>query len=162
MWNYPRRGTVYPKSSPEPSSFKWYNFKTDYWEGETGYLEITTSRDHPVEAGNADRSWFGITEAVLTKPGQPNPRNEMAEVLSSLFMKPINKINRANIAKRYSKIITESIEAWRANTISNEQSRVLLSLLKNDILPNNLNEIAFVGNLWKNTENSKIRCRFQD
>ena len=68
----------------------------------------------------------------------------MAEVLSSLFMKPINKINRASLAKRYSKIITESIEAWRANTISNEQSLVLLSLLKNDILPNNLNEITSV------------------
>ena len=141
VWNYPRRGTVYPKSSPEPSSFKWYNFKTNYWEGETGYLEITTSRDHPVEAGSADRSWFGITEAMLTKPGQPTPRNEMAEVLSSLFIKPIKEINRASLAKRYSEIITESIEAWRANNISNEQSFILLSLLKNDILPNNLNEI---------------------
>ena len=144
VWNYPRRGTVYPKSSPEPSSIKWYNFKTNYWEGETGYLEITTSRDHPVEAGNAERSWFGITEAVQTKPGQPNPRNEMAEVLSSLFIKPINEINRSSLAKRYSEIITESIDAWRANTISNEQSLVLFSLLKNDILPNNLKEITSV------------------
>ena len=141
VWNYPRRGTVYPKSSPEPSSLKWYSFKTNYWAGETGYLEITTNRDHPVEAGNAERSWFGITDAVQTKPGQPNPRNEMAEVLSSLFIKPIKEINRVSLANRYSKIIKESIEAWRSNKISNEQSLILLSLLKHDLLPNNLNEI---------------------
>ena len=141
VWNYPRRGTVYPKSSPEPSSLKWYSFKTNYWAGDTGYLEITTNRDHPVEAGKADRSWFGITDAVQTKPGQLNPRNEMAEVLSSLFSKPIKEINRASLAKKYSEIITESIEAWRSNKISNEQSLILLSLLKYDLLPNNLNEI---------------------
>ena len=45
VWNYPRRGTVYPKSSPEPSSLKWYRFNTNYWAGETGYIEITTNRD---------------------------------------------------------------------------------------------------------------------
>ena len=65
----------------------------------------------------------------------------MAEVLSSLFMKPIKEINRASLANRYSEIITESIEAWRSNKISNEQSLILLSLLKHDLLPNNLNEI---------------------
>ena len=65
----------------------------------------------------------------------------MAEVLSFLFSKPIKEINRASLAKRYSEIITESIEAWRSNKISNEQSLILLSLLKHDLLPNNLNEI---------------------
>jgi len=141
VWNYPRRGTVYPKSSPEPSSLKWYSFKTNYWAGETGYIEITTSRDQPVEAGNTERSWFGITEAIQTKPGQPNPRNEVAEVLSSLFSKPIVEINRENLARRYSEVIEESIEAWTSNTITNEQSLILLSLLKHDMLPNNLKHI---------------------
>ena len=141
VWNYPRKGTVYPKSSPEPSSLKWYSFKTKYWAGETGYIEITTNRDQPVEAGNNERSWFGITDAIQTKPGQPNPRNEIAEVLSSLISQPIEEINRANLAQRYSEVIKESIEAWASNTISNEQSFILLSLLKHDLLPNNLKEI---------------------
>jgi len=142
VWNYPRRGTVYPKRSPEPSSLKWYSFNTNYWAGETGYIEITTNRDHPVEAGNIERSWFGITEAIQTKPGQPIPRNEMAEVLSSLFSKPIKQINRTSLAERYSDVIKNAIEAWTSNRVSNEQSLILLSLLKQDLLPNSLSEIA--------------------
>ena len=141
VWNYPRRGTVYPKSSPEPSSLKWYSFKTNYWAGETGYIEITTNRDQPVEAGNTERSWFGITDAIHTKPGQPVPRNEMAEVLSSLFSKPIKKINRANLAQRYTEVIKDSIKAWVSNTISDEQSLILLSLLRHDLLPNSIIQI---------------------
>ena len=43
--NYPR-GSV-SKLSPDPEREKWIKFKTDYWAGETGYLEITTNRDHP-------------------------------------------------------------------------------------------------------------------
>ena len=105
-------------------------------------LPLTGITQLKLEQG--DRSWFGITDAVQTKPGQPNPRNEIAEVLSSLFLKPIKEINRASLANRYSEIITESIEAWRSNEISNEQSLILLSLLKHDLLPNNLNEIPSI------------------
>lgn len=141
VWNYPRRGTVYPKSSPEPSSLKWYRFNTNYWAGETGYIEITTNRDHPVEAGNTNRSWFGMTEALQAKPGQPNPQNEIAEVLSSLFSKPIKQLNRSNLARRYSEVIKQTIEAWASNKITKEQSLILLSLLKHEVLPNNLSEI---------------------
>jgi len=85
VWNYPRRGTVYPKSSPEPTAEKWIRFKTDYWAGETGYLEVTTNRDHPVEAGNAERSWFGVTEAFYAPHDEPAPRDEVSEILSPLF-----------------------------------------------------------------------------
>ena len=141
VWNYPRRGTVYPKSSPEPSSLKWYRFNTNYWAGETGYIELNTNRNHPVEAGNADRSWFGITEAVQAKPGQPNPQNEVAEVLSSLFSKPIEEVNRTSLAKRYSEVIKLAVEAWSSNTMSNQQALILLSLLNHDLLPNNISEI---------------------
>ncbi|SVE56295.1 uncharacterized protein METZ01_LOCUS509149, partial [marine metagenome] len=61
VWNYPRRGTVYPKSSPDPNQEKWISWNTKYWSGDQAYLEATTSRDHPVEAGGSERSWLGVT-----------------------------------------------------------------------------------------------------
>ena len=74
VWNYPRRGTVYPKGSPDPNQEKWINWNTKYWSGDEGYLEATTNRDHPVEAGGGTTSWFGVTEAVLASPGQSPPK----------------------------------------------------------------------------------------
>ena len=74
VWNYPRRGTVYPKGSPDPSQEKWISWNTKYWAGDEGYLEATTNRDHPVEAGGGTKSWFGVTEAVLALPDKAPER----------------------------------------------------------------------------------------
>ena len=78
----PRRGTVYPKGSPDAGQEKWISWNTKYWAGDEGYLEATTNRDHPVEAGGGTKSWFGVTEAILASPGQIPPKDEIAEVLS--------------------------------------------------------------------------------
>ena len=50
MWNYPE-GVLFTQILPEPSSLKWYRFNTNYWAIETGYIELNTNRNHPVEAG---------------------------------------------------------------------------------------------------------------
>jgi len=141
VWNYPRRGTVYPKSSPEPTSEKWIRFKTDYWAGETGYLEVTTNRDHPVEAGNAERSWFGVTEALFAPHDGPAPRNEVSEILSPLFSTSFHATNTQDLAILYARVIKDAIKAWKNNSITDVQARILNSLIKLGILPNSMNEV---------------------
>jgi hypothetical protein len=141
VWNYPRRGTVYPKSSPDPTEEKWIRFKMDYWAEETGYIEVTTNRDHPVEAGNAERSWFGVTEAFHATHDEPAPRDEVSEILSPLFTSPILANNTQDLAIHYVRVIKDSIKAWKNNSTTDTQARILNSLIKEGILPNSLKEI---------------------
>ena len=141
VWNYPRRGTVYPKSSPEPTAEKWVRFKTDYWAGETGYLEVTTNRDHPVEAGNTERSWFGVTEAFYAPHDVPAPRNEVSEILSPLFSSSLPAKNAQDLTIRYARVIKDAIKAWKNNSVTDAQARILNSLIKLGILPNSMNEV---------------------
>jgi len=141
VWNYPRRGTVYPKSSPEPTAEKWIRFKTDYWTGETGYLEVTTNRDHPVEAGNTERSWFGVTEAFYAPHDEPAPRNEVSEILSPLFSSSLPAKNAQDLAILYASVIKNAIKAWKNNSVTDAQARILNSLIKLGILPNSMNEV---------------------
>ena len=146
VWNYPRRGTVYQKSSPEPKVEKWIRFKTDYWAGETGYLEVTTSRDHPVEAGNAERSWFGVTEAFYAPHDEPAPRDEVSEILSPLFTTSLPATNSQDLAILYARVIKDAIKAWEDNSITDAQARILNSLIKQGILPNSLKEVPTCKN----------------
>ena len=147
VWNYPRRGTVYQKSSPEPTVEKWIRFKTDYWAGETGYLEITTNRDHPVEAGNTERSWFGVTEAFHSPDNEPAPRDEISEILSPLFVHPLPPTNSSDLAILYAQVIKDAINAWKNNAITDAQARILNSLIKQGILPNSQKEVPSCKNL---------------
>ena len=147
VWNYPRRGTVYPKSSLDPTAEKWIRFKTDYWSGETGYLELTTNRDHPVEAGNAERSWFGVTEAFFASHDEPAPRDEDAEILSPLFATPLTKKNSQSLTILYVQVIKDVINAWKNNSTSDTQARILNSLLKQGVLPNSQKEVPNCRNL---------------
>lgn len=141
VWNYPRRGTVYQKSSPEPTEEKWIRFKMDYWAEETGYIEVTTNRDHPVEAGNAERSWFGVTEAFHATHDELAPRDEVSEILSPLFTSPTLANNTQDLAILYVRVIKDAIKAWKNNSTTDTQARILNSLIKEGILPNSLKEI---------------------
>ena len=147
VWNYPRKGTVYPKSSPEPKLEKWIRFKTDYWAGETGYLELTTNGNHPVEAGNAERSWFGITEAFHATHDEPDPKDEASEILSPLFSTSLSVTNSRDLTILYAQVIKDAIKAWEDNSITDAQSRILNSLIKEGILPNSQKEMPTCKNL---------------
>ncbi len=141
VWNYPRRGTVYQKSSPESTVEKWIRFNTDYWAGETGYLEVTTNRDHPVEAGNSERSWFGVTEAFYAPHDESAPRNEVSEFLTPIFTSSLHVTNTQDLVILYVRVIKDAIKAWKNNSITDAQARILNSLIKHGILPNSIDQV---------------------
>ena len=148
VWNYPRRGTVYPKSSPDPNTEKWINWNTKYWSGDTGYVEATTNRDHPVEAGNNARSWMGVTEAALVAPGEPAPRDEMAEVLEPLF-EDSTPANLEDLAKHYSTVTSEAVDAWERGETTDVQARLLSFLVEKGLLSTTLKEVPEAVNTVK-------------
>ena len=147
VWNYPRRGTVYPKGSPDPKQEKWISWNTKYWSGDEGYLEATTNRDHPVEAGGVRTSWFGVTEAVLVSPGESPPQDEIAEVLSPLFSIGVNPSSKEELALLYSKVINKSIADWEKGKASDPQARMLSFLVQKGLLSTSIKELPKLAEL---------------
>ena len=145
VWNYPRRGTVYPKGSADPNQEKWVSWNTKYWSGDQAYLEATTNRDHPVEAGGGTRSWMGVTEAVLAAPGQPAPRDEIAETLAPIFAQNGNPTDSEDLAKRYAKATSEAIGAWEKGKASDSQARMLSYFVRKGLFPATLKELPAVA-----------------
>lgn len=149
VWNYPRRGTVYPKGSPDPNQEKWINWNTKYWSGDDGYLEATTNRDHPVEAGGGTTSWFGITEAALVSPGQSAPRDEIAEVLALLFTGGKIPASAQELANKYAQAMELAIDAWDKDKASDSQARALNFLVRKGLLPTSMKELPQLAELAK-------------
>jgi hypothetical protein len=147
VWNYPRRGTVYPKGSADPNQEKWVSWNTKYWSGDQAYLEATTNRDHPVEAGGGARSWMGVTEAILAAPGQPAPRDEIAETLAPIFDRHGAPVDADELAMRYTKATSEAIDAWEKGKCTDAQARMLSYFVKKGLLPVTLKELPAVADL---------------
>lgn len=162
VWNYPRKGTVYPKTAPDQDNEKWITWNTDYWDGETGYVEATTDRNHPVEAGNSVRSWFGITEVVLSSPDNDPPKDEIAEILSPFFAIENKPINLKQLAYLYQQETKRAISAWKKGDCSNAQARILNFMVQRNLLPNTIDEVpacSEVLELYRNLENEIISPR---
>ena len=147
VWSYPRRGTVYPKSSPDPNQEKWINWNTKYWAGDEGYLEATTNRDHPVEAGKGTTSWFGVTEAVLVSPGQQPPRDEVAEVLEPLFSLSKAPSDVGDLAQAYEDVLSQAIDAWSEGKASDSQARTLNFFVRKGLLTTSLRDLPRIAQL---------------
>tara|TARA_Y100000588_G_scaffold56098_1_gene53727 strand:- start:14846 stop:18898 length:4053 start_codon:yes stop_codon:yes gene_type:complete len=162
VWNYPRRGTVYPKGSPDPNQEKWINWNTKYWAGDQGYLEATTNRDHPVEAGGGTRSWFGVTEAVLVSPGQSAPRDEIAEVLSPFFTKGNAPKDTNQLADLYAKVIGNALTAWKKDNATDAQARILSFFVRKGLFATSMKELPKIAQLvteYRRLENEVVSPR---
>jgi hypothetical protein len=150
MQHYPRvTGPVYKSQNPGGDDFRWQRFDMRYWEGDHAYLEIATARDLPIEARGNERSWFGVAAVVGTKGGQPKPKDEIAEVVSPIFELPADDVPKVReaIGKSYGVALRLCIEAWQADTMTNEQANFLRFFVRRGLLPNKTSEIPTVAPL---------------
>ena len=142
MQNYPRgRGTVYRAHDLNQDQFHWVQWNMNYWRGDHAHVEIATAADLPVEANHkATRSWFGITDVVLRDAGDDPPRNESAETTSPLFATAGKQgpDSLEALARVYGLTLKECIDAWTANSMTNEQASFLAYFVRQRLLPNDL------------------------
>ena len=143
VWSYPRRGTVYPKGGTKGGNFTWQRWNTKYWAGDSGYMEATTSRDAPVEAGGSERSWFGVTEAMVTAPGQPGPKDETAEVVAPIFSSA-NPGNTADLAQHYADTLSTVINKWKSGRMTDAEANFLNSFVSIGWLPTSIKHVPSV------------------
>lgn len=83
--HYPRSGTIYPVTNLAGGSWRWVKHDLSYWEGDRLHLELATGGDAPILVKEAERSWFGLREALLVPKGVSGPPNGNDEGLSALL-----------------------------------------------------------------------------
>lgn len=147
--NYPQGIQLYPMKRLGDEIMGWQEFDTEYWLGDTAHFEISTAADQPLRlsdyksefSSNTQRSWFGITEMILAKEGQPAPRDEVAEFVSPLFELSGTPLSADELAHRYADALRTCVEAWRDGTMTDEQARFLDAFVRRGLLPNSLDDL---------------------
>ncbi|MDB6140471.1 MAG: hypothetical protein JWO94_3543 [Verrucomicrobiaceae bacterium] len=118
--NYPRTGTIHKAKefkAPEDEKLGWYKLDLDYWKGDDLFIQCTTVADMAAETKLDERSWFGITEVVITPGTEPPPSPAVGG-------NP-----------------REAVAAWLNHTATDAQAELLESLLSTNKLPNNPKQV---------------------
>jgi len=146
--DYPRSGTIYPIAKLGGGNWRWQRWDVAYWNGDSMHLELSTANDQAVLSGSdPQRSWFGITEAMVVADGQPAPRDEMAEFVAPLFMQEGTPKNRDEVAARYQAALRQCVSAWRDGTMNDGQARFLTFFVEHGLLPNTAGQVPGAGPL---------------
>ncbi len=125
--NYPRTGTIHKAvllGEAKDEKLGWRSLDLDFWKGDEIFLQITTSADMPAEYNSDARSWFGLTDVVITQDKTPPSKEERTQFSAA-----------------------EVIKAWQDNTLSNSQAEALNRLVQAVPLPNQLKDIPAAASL---------------
>ncbi|MCY3970810.1 MAG: PSD1 and planctomycete cytochrome C domain-containing protein [Acidobacteria bacterium] len=147
--NYPQRGEVHPIETLSDGQLRWQHWDLGYWDGDHAYIELVTAADHPMtgesSGGRSDRSWFGITEAVVLDENAQLPRDQPAEFTAPLFEIEGAPGDRDELAARYGQAVQGAVAAWRDGSMTDAQARFLASFVRRGLLPNDTDEVPEAG-----------------
>lgn len=134
--DYPRSGLTYSRNNLNHDQWKWQRIDLSYWRGDAAHVELTTSKDAPIEVGNDDRSFFGIREVRLQPKSWPAPKTsaDPFRILSAIRAAP--SVDRSKIIELLTQRITSAIQHWISNSCSDADALLLTACLQHNLLPN--------------------------
>jgi len=136
--HYPRSGTIYPVTNLVGRDWRWVKHDLAYWKGDRLHLELATGGDAPILVNGAERSWFGLREAVLVPKGTKAPPNGNDEGLSALIT-PGEKApaDFVSAMRGIEAIFRNLIGAWgEGKTLTDAQAILLDEIVTAGWLPN--------------------------
>ncbi len=107
--NYPRTGTVHKAvelKDEKDETLAWRSLDLDFWKDDEIFLQLATAADMPAEF-KSGRSWFALTDAVITKDKTPPAKPEQSNL-------PAHTL----------------ILAWQNNTLTDAQAEALDALVQ--------------------------------
>lgn len=125
--NYPRTGTIHKAvvlSDAKDEKLGWRSLDLEFWKGDEIFIQITTAADLPAEFNKDARSWFGLTDVVLTQD-KTSPSAEA----------------RVQFAA------SDLIQSWQKDTLTDTQAEVLNRLIQTGKLPNKLADLPEAAKL---------------
>ena len=141
--HYPRSGTIYPVTNLNEGGWRWVKYDLAYWKGDRLHLELATGRDAPILVNGAERSWFGLREAVLVPKGTKAPPNGIDEGLSALISPREKAPSDFVSAMRGIEVIFRNlIGAWgEGKTLTDAQAILLDEIVAAGWLPNSTDQL---------------------
>lgn len=146
--NYPRNGTVYPVRTLNDANWSWQKLDVAYWQGDTIHLELTTAKDAPLLTRGATRSWFGVRDVRVLPRGASLPRLSL-ESLAALFAVTADAEPQSPqaAAETIVRAVTQIVDRWRENRVTDAEALLLNELLTLEVLPNRCDELPRAGSL---------------
>lgn len=126
--NYPRTGTVHRAKELKDegdAALGWHKLDLNYWKGDDLFLQLATVADMPAETKEDARSWFGITEALVTATDEAPPSTVIGGDPR------------------------EAVAAWKTGVMTDGQAELLGSLLRQGKLPNDVKSVPEAAGLMK-------------
>ena len=150
--NYPLgQNSIFPKASLEKDRSGWIRLDTAYRKGSWAYLEFGTYDDltRPIlakgQSGPEDgRSFFGVSQIVFQN--RPQPPKEEVSAATLLFNGPAPSTGD-ELAGKYGSLLTEAIDAWRKNSLSEPQRAFLDFFVSHGLLPSDLTALPALQSL---------------
>ncbi len=147
--NYPiGQGNIFPQANLSSDAPTWVRLDTAYRKGSMVYLELATAEDvtsrdrSPPGAGG--RSFFGI-ERIVFHEGGATPKEEITPL--TLLTRGAPPKSADELAARLHSFLTNAVFAWRSDTLSEEQRLFLEPFLRDELLPNSIQEIPALATL---------------
>ncbi|MDF1840873.1 MAG: DUF1553 domain-containing protein [Rubripirellula sp.] len=142
--DYPRNGTVFPIRTLTPE-WKWQRFDLSYWSGDSMHVELVTAQDAPLLVKDKARSWFGVSDVVVTtRKTPPVSHDEALRAVLAIDAKPNSYDDLVSV---YVQAIEDSIVAWEAGKLGNDQAFLLDRCLQLGWLPNRISQLPDVSAL---------------
>ena len=140
--DYPRSGLTFARINLNKDVWQWRRMDLTYWQGDRAHFELTTNGDAPVEAGNQDRSYFGLREIRVQPKDAPPPKlqGHTYGLLASRTTSP--PADRAALVEHLRAAITAALARWAAGTCTDQQALLLDACLRHGWLPNTQSALA--------------------
>ena len=125
---YPRTGTIHKAKDfkdPDDATLRWHKLDLEYWKGDDIFIQCNTAADMPAEAKTDARSWFGITDIVITRADAPTDGAKTEP----------KKAAQADTAFGL-------ITAWQNNALTDAQALALNTLLQQNKLTQDIPAVA--------------------
>ncbi len=143
--NYPRvLGLLYNGNEPKGITPQWQQHDMVFFTDNSVHFELATAYDLPIERKSNDRSWWGITDFVVTREGQ-QPPVELPNRLAALFSEDLS--SHDDLINAYQLSLKTAILAWSRDDLTDQQARFLGFFVRTNLLPNQLSNVPEVAEL---------------
>ncbi len=154
-YSLPLSGIYHQRYSPRSDTMRWWQWKTDFWKGFTGYVEFATREDatnfhhDPIDSKKKPRperpkhgrSAIGAS-AVAFHNGRHEPKSTVEPILYLLDAKAPE--SAAEIPGILGARLVLSVQAWRDGRASERQAAFLDYFVRRDLLPRSIDHLEGV------------------
>lgn len=147
--NYPiGAANIFPQATLDNDAPRWVRLDTAYRKGVMAHLEFVTAEDslsrERTQPGPGGRSFFGVMRVVFHDL-KTNPKEGLLPL--DLALRGAMPDSVEAFTRRLGDHLTESMAAWQANTLTEEQRMFLNSFVRAGLLPVALPELPAVAPL---------------